>query len=682
MLRGVRDKLRSRRSRRHSPPFEEGLIPDDRQPRAFRNISIDLLQKPFNLFPRRRSKEEQAPFKPPPQPVPPKRNDDSFSSIPSTHASKDPFLNDDVPVDISRSENTDRPRKEDDSVKSNAEAASPPASFSSASTVRKKSSLWKRSYDPEADFQSAHERDILKAVSLSEAAVKNDDVRCAQQLAHIVNTQVDEFAGAVQQVHRSVEQAREFAGTLPVGRDSRFTGLLDIKGEADGAREVDRSLRDMSCTEQLWDLEACLVEKRYEDCVSAIHKLACVSDEMSARTQGRFKQLRDELIGELGSLCATMPHAAETYAPLLKSLDAGENARCTVLEDMQRELFGELRHAATHSHDAAALCLNVMLNTAVGLFSRANDMYMALSFAGDHNSCGFLLWMVEQLDRVYEEFVRPVLHKVCKADAITILKVIEAVQERREPWDQAMRGGEASVVCVFQTRVKALMRGDIEGAVREAERQLVERAKMLASAIPRSWREGPYESGRAMCDELSMVKKGLEGVVKVEGEREGAVGRLVVRPAVTYCATLVEMCGKSVKEGEMRMQEVQEGLMATVAVVGRALQRMGRGSATAESAARALLSRDVGAVKALHAQLKRTRGERGGRGGRKSRLGGIVRATCYSPSAAGAGAGGGGRKEEAEDNGDGGDGDWEQQRRARVFLAQQRARVRAGADDK
>ncbi|PXF43479.1 Aurora kinase A [Gracilariopsis chorda] len=525
MLRGVREKLRSRRSRRHSPPFEEGLIPDDRQPRAFRNISIDLLQKPFNLFPRRRSKEEQTTFQAPPQPAPPKRNDDSFSSIPSTHASKDPFLNDDVPVDISRSENTDRPRKEDDSVKSNAEPGSPPASFSSASTVRKRSSLWKRSYDPEADFQSVHERDILKAVSLSEAAVKNDDVRCAQQLAHIVNAQVDEFTSAVQQVQTDGAQAREFARTLPVARDSRFRGLLDVKMDGDSVREADRSLRDMRCTEQLWDLEACMVEKRYEDCVSAVHKLGGMSDKMSARAEGRFKQLRDELIGELGSLCATMPHAAETYAPLLKSLEAGEEGRCRVLEDMKRELFAELRHAATHSHDAAALYLNMMLNKTVGLFRRANEMYMALSFAGDHNSRGFLLWMVEQSDRVYEEFVRPVLSKVCKADAITILKVIEAAQERREPTDQPMRGGEASVVSVFQTRVKALMRGDMEGAVREAERQLVERAKMLASAIPRSWREGPYESGRAMCDELSVVKKGLEGVVKVEGEREGVIGR-------------------------------------------------------------------------------------------------------------------------------------------------------------
>lgn len=663
MLRGVREKLRSRRSRRHSPPFEEGLIPDDRQPRAFRNISIDLLQKPFNLFPRRRSKEEQTTFQAPPQPAPPKRNDDSFSSIPSTHASKDPFLNDDVPVDISRSENTDRPRKEDDSVKSNAEPGSPPASFSSASTVRKRSSLWKRSYDPEADFQSVHERDILKAVSLSEAAVKNDDVRCAQQLAHIVNAQVDEFTSAVQQVQTDGAQAREFARTLPVARDSRFRGLLDVKMDGDSVREADRSLRDMRCTEQLWDLEACMVEKRYEDCVSAVHKLGGMSDKMSARAEGRFKQLRDELIGELGSLCATMPHAAETYAPLLKSLEAGEEGRCRVLEDMKRELFAELRHAATHSHDAAALYLNMMLNKTVGLFRRANEMYMALSFAGDHNSRGFLLWMVEQSDRVYEEFVRPVLSKVCKADAITILKVIEAAQERREPTDQPMRGGEASVVSVFQTRVKALMRGDMEGAVREAERQLVERAKMLASAIPRSWREGPYESGRAMCDELSVVKKGLEGVVKVEGEREGVVRRLVVRPAVTYCATLVEMCGKSVKEeAEVSMQEVQEGLLATVAVVGRALQRLGRGSGAAEGAARALLSADVGAVSAVHAQLKRGAGERCGGGRRRAarRRGGRC---ASSSSSAGEGV------EDAA----GGD---DEQRRARVFLAQQRASVR------
>lgn len=36
-----------------------------------------------------------------------KRNDDSFSSLPSTHASRDPFLNEYFPIDITQGEHTE-----------------------------------------------------------------------------------------------------------------------------------------------------------------------------------------------------------------------------------------------------------------------------------------------------------------------------------------------------------------------------------------------------------------------------------------------------------------------------------------------------------------------------------------------------------------------------------------------
>ncbi|KAI0558929.1 Cullin repeat containing protein [Gracilaria domingensis] len=677
MLRGVRNRLRSRRRRR--VPYEAALH-EDRQPRVFRNISIDLLQKPFHLFPRRKSKEDETPLPVPLPPAPLKRNDDSFSSLPSTHASRDPFLNDDVPVALSPSENDDRPRKEDESTKSNIDITSQPASYSSASTLRKRSSLWKRSYDPDADFQSIHERDILRAVSLSEAAVKNEDVRAAQQLAHIVNTQIGELTNVLQEVQNEVQDAMKFAETLPFARHARFQGLLDNKTDNDIDKDGDRCLAEMQLTERLWDLEGFMTEKRYEDCALAIGQLKESSSRMTPRSRTKLLYLRHQLVTELASLCSTAPQAAETYGLLLKTLDAGHQARGVVLEDMRRDLFAELRHAATHSHDAAPRYLNVILNKTLCLFRRAHKIYTAMSFADDHNSSAFLLWILEQSDKVYDEFVRSVVAKACKADPITILSVIEAAQERREPTDQPLKASESSLLSVFQSRMSSMLRKDLHGPMQEAERQLWERAKTLACAIPASWKEGPYQSGTAMCDELSMISRSLGGILNIESNKEAVVGRMLVRPAVTYCATLVDMCAKSVKEeANLSMHDVQAGLIETMNMIGKALLRMRPREVrveVVERAARALRSRDVGAVNTLSRELKRANSERvasdgrwaGGRGDGARRESAGREGGRAAPRARAVEGG-------EDELGDADEDERALQLRAKLFLAQQRGRA-------
>ncbi|CAN8073222.1 unnamed protein product [Agarophyton chilense] len=611
VLRGVRDRIWSRRRRR---VLLEEPTNEHHQAGVFRNLSIDLLQKPFHIFPRRKSKEDETPHRLPLPSPPIKQNDDSFSSLPSTHASRDPFLNDDVPVALSRSDIDDRPRKEDGSTKSNVEITSQPASYSSASTLRKRSSLWKRSYDPDADFQSIHERDILKAVSLSEAAVKNDDVRAAQQLALIVTAQIGQLSNVLKEVQDEVQDATKFADTLLHARHACFEGLLDYKIDDDVDKEGDRCLAEMQLTERLWDLEGCMIEKRYEDCVIAIEGLSEVKSRMSSRARTKFLYLRHQLVSELASLCSSSLQAAEAYGKLLRTLDAGHQARCIVLEDMKRELFTELRHASMHSHEAASRYLNGILNRTLTLFRRAHKTYAALSFADDHDSSAFLLWLMEQSDKVYEEFVRSVVAKVSKVEPITILSAIEAAQGGRELTNHSLKTSETSLLSVYQTRVNTLLRRDLHVPMKEAERQLLERAKTLACAIPSNWREGPYQSGTAMCDELSMISRCLGGVLNIESNKEAVVGRMLVRPAVTYCATLVEMCAKSVKEEtSLSMRDAQEGLIETMNMVGKALLRMGPREArleVIERAAHALQSRDMGAIDTLSRELKRASSER------------------------------------------------------------------------
>ena len=650
----------------HSPFIGKQRSIDDtnahKQPRVFRNRSLDSAnrQRPFRgLFSakalrslqrgratpeRGRSSKERflasnkvSDAKPPDQSIDTlrQRNDDSFSSLPSTHASRDPFLNDDFPIDITQGEQReDRPRPppghregEDgflrnanatlDSVARSTSDHSPPASFSSSSTLRRRSSLWKRTYDPDNDFQSPHERNILKAISLSEAAVKERSVPAAQQLASIVSQQISELDTVLADVEKSVEKARMVSADLPLTRDPQFEPLLYSSTYAASQEmstrkaEAERVFLELQWTERVWDIEALLAEKRFEDCVASIEKLKedGITTSASPRTYTKFQSMVQQLASEMTS-CGTDGggETAGVFAPWLARIGKADHARQVVLNSAEVELASELGALTAPGNEVTPRTVNLMLNRTLQIFKQTYSVYSRISSSGSQNSSFFVAWVVEQSDNLYSKFISPILLRMRNADPMTILATIEAARHRKLKLDSSTRKNGESLVALLETRITTHIRKELDGPIRDAERQLIERARVYASAIPQNWQEGPYQSGRAICDELNVLARGLEGALMNLGTSTDILtGNLLVRLALEYTTTLLRVATRAVSENSsLTTSTVQEGVFETFSLIGKTMQRLHHKYGkipSLEQVAAALSSQDLREIKLLQAEF-------------------------------------------------------------------------------
>lgn len=655
----------------HIPSTTKHQSVDDdngpKQPRIFRNRSLDSAnryQRPFlGLFtgkalrslqrgratPERSRSSRDRPLAPPaadekkvPDPSNDnfrQRNEDSFSSLPSTHASRDPFLNDDVPIELSRlEEREDRPRVNpgrrdgDDTFNRNSAGQfespgrsntdqSPPASMSSTSTSRKRSSLWKRTYDPENEFQSSHEHQILKAISLSESAVKERSVSAAQQLSRIVNQQIFELDAVISDVEKRVEYARQVSANLPLTRDGQFETLLYTSNYAASQElmsrraEAERVFLELQWTERVWDTEAMLAEKRFEDCVTNIERLRDdgITTSASPRTQIKYQNAVQQLATEMTASCTEGgSEAAGIFAPLLARIGKADHARQVVLNSAEAELMSELHTLTAPGNDLTPRTVGVMLNKALEIFKQTYEVYLRISPGGPQNSSFFLAWVVEQSDNVYSKFVSPALATMRKAEPVAILAAIEAARHRKaNPDINGQRDGE-SLAALLETRMTTHIRKELDCLIRDAERQLVERARVYASALPRNWREGPYQSGRAICDELNVLAKGLEGALMNLGtDTDILTGNLLVRLALEYSTSLLGVATKAVSENEtLTTTTVQEGVLETFSLIGKTILRLHQKYAkipSLERVATVLTSQDLGEIRMLQGEISAKR---------------------------------------------------------------------------
>lgn len=424
------------------------------------------------------------------------RNDDSFSSLPSTHASRDPFLNDDVPIEITRLEaREDRPRAKaglrdsddgfiwksslpfDSAGRSNTDTQSPPASLSSSSTFRKRSSLWKRTYDPDNEFQSPHERQILRAISLSESSVKERSVSAAQQLAKIVNQQIFELDTVIADVKKRVEHARQVSANLPLTRDGQFEPLLYSSTFAtsqelvSGRAEAERVFLELQWTEKVWDIEAMLAEKRFEDCVTSIEKLRDdgIASSASPRTQVKYQNIVQQLASEMTTCCTDGGgETAGIFAPLLARIGMADHARQVVLNSAEAQLMSELHVLAAPGNELTPRTVSVMLDKTLGIFKQTYSVYSKISSTGFQNSSFFVAWVVEQSDNVYSKFVSPILGTMRKADPVTILATIEAARHRKIHQDTLVQKNDESLVVLLETRITTHIRRELDRPIHDA----------------------------------------------------------------------------------------------------------------------------------------------------------------------------------------------------------------------
>ena len=608
MLRSVRERLRNRRRK---PNVAE--VDSPKQPRIFRNRSLDYPPLHRRWFNRSRkpaaAQNDRATPIPPPQEAS-QRNEDSFSSLPSTHASRDPFLNDDVPVEISRlPPREDRPRVTQEAGLGSrmVHSESPPISISSTGTTKKRSSLWKRSYDPEA-VQSSHERDILKAVQLCEVSSKDKSVIAAEQLVSLVDSQVRNLSDVLEDVSHRLSSAKGIAGSLPSSRDARYHSLLYSSNSMNTGTDTERIFLELHWTERVWDLEALLAEKRYEDCVASVEKIEADGLSSNAQRPGsKFHSLRGQLVQEMSALCVIDAPTAAVFAPLLQRLGVADEARNVVLDGAHLELKDELTQLSNSGIEAGPRLTNMMLDRAVMTFRKAHKAFVEIS-ARDSSSSSFVSWIAEQSDFVYTNFLSSVLRRLQKNDPITTLKTIESIRHRRSIMDEPLQRDEKSLVALMELRMKTNLRSELERPIVDAEKQLTQRTIMYASAIPSHWKDGPYQSGRALCDDLNALSRSIEGaLMDLSPEADALIGNLIARPALMYCGTLLEMGTRAVREqNNISLSEVQEGLFKTFVVVGKTLFRINQKLVKVphlERVSAVLMAPSIAEIRALQSEM-------------------------------------------------------------------------------
>lgn len=379
-----------------------------------------------------------------------------------------------------------------------------PSSLASSITSRKRSTVWKRRYDPDAEFQSRHEREILKAVALSEAAVKERAVDAAQQLALIVDEQVSELDTVLADVDRQVKATRATAQRLPSPTDIRFQQMLissvdnndqmmsavpNTSGtaisttvtavdndhnnkvipsstvpvsslQANGKNairtedDMERTLLELDWKERVWDVDALIIEKQFEQAVNSIEALdgdgiAHQSSELIELFQRTIRVLVDEL----SAWCARgRVETASSSAALLGKLGMADHARSLILRVAETELLAELGYIYSNSQDVTPRTATAMVSKTVAVLRHArvvfcdieaHSMEVKLSrkfvpqqkdeeqtkkrISNKNSSSMFLAWAVVQCDRVFGEFIAPVIERVRKIDPVTILVNEQAV---------------------------------------------------------------------------------------------------------------------------------------------------------------------------------------------------------------------------------------------------------------
>lgn len=426
--------------------------------------------------------------------------------------------------------------------------------------------MWKRGY--ESEIASGYEREILHAVFLSEIATKQGDVGAGRKLCAVVKKQTGEVERVVGETGENVLRCRAVAQGLAGVRDGVYERLLRVEKEVGVVEGV-----ESRWCERVWDLEGCVVERRYEMCVEMVERLREDGIEMGStgnRVRGRFKGLVDRIVGDLCGLCGRGDvEMGIVYAPLLGRLGRGDEGRRRILCMARDDLVEELR---VYGGRMYARVIAAILDATLKVLRRTYEIYRRIG-GGGCSASWFVAWAVQTADEVYVMFVRPVLSKAKKADAGTILACVQATRSRRRDVDG---DGECkSVEAILDTRVTTHVRAEVEVFVREAERQLMGRARMYASGLPRDWSDAPYQSGRAVCDELNDVARGVEAALCGLGtETDVLVAGLLVKPGLTYCAELLELGTKSLCEGGMQAGDVQAGILKTVQLVGKCVLRL------------------------------------------------------------------------------------------------------------
>lgn len=552
MLRGVREKLRQRRARRAAS------LDTPAEPRPRRHLPWKQPKRAADVPPVVAPGEEIV-----------VRNEDSFSSLPSTHASRDPFLNDDFPVLMSRIE--DRPRVRE-------------GGRSGSVVLKRRRSLWKRTFVADAELTSTWERELMRAVALSEAAGKRGNVAAARVLVDVVVDQVQGLEDALTVAKGLLEKARGAAAKLPSTRDARYERLLyapgvapakaTAKARADAEKaEVERVVKELACAERVWDIEAMLAEKRLPDAVQAVERLRKdhVASSASSRTLAALRSVVEQLAAEIGACCTRGgAQAAKLHAPLLARLGWADKARLITLSSAEAELFSELNHITA---DASELTPRIVSMVVMKTFSQLCVARAAYAKVAENGTGDFLDWVVTQIDSVYSRYISVTLARELQSDSSvhTLAPIVSAARSAvaRVPPVALVEG----LAAFFDARILAHLRRDLVRPIADKRDYFVSQAHTYANTIPNAWEVGPYAASTTFAKELEVWADGLEqALVGLGGDFDALVASSLAYPTLQYCATLVECGNKAVAQSRVTDNvQVRTGVQKTLKAMGTSL---------------------------------------------------------------------------------------------------------------
>lgn len=334
---------------------------------------------------------------------------------------------------------------------------------------RKRTTVWKRQYDPDGEFQSKHEREILRGISLAEASIKQRNVKGVQQVCEIVHEQIGEMNQVLKKADKQITKSRAVAESLPSVTDNQYDSLLspstyedeeegehllhfhpieyghgDNKDEDefyfgasnynhyndDASRE--NSLEELNLMEKIWDLETRILEKEFEEAINQLNELKQTVKLKNKDIRNRIDILHGKIISEIKDYCTKGGfETTRNYAFLLRKLKCTDDSRNLILNSGETEILSELQYLTSNSERLTIKTINIIIERTLRIIIRtfyvSNRIDESTTSTASKNqsesdsspSSLFVKWTVRQCDRVFLEFISPILDRLKKNNVRT-----------------------------------------------------------------------------------------------------------------------------------------------------------------------------------------------------------------------------------------------------------------------
>jgi hypothetical protein len=483
-----------------------------------------------------------------------------------------------------------------------------------ASTVRRRASLWKRQTDKQpGEGQSEHQRQILYVVALADSAIHDTNAQAVEKLVTVVETQISAFDSAIVASRSKVSRLRTSISRLPSTRSKEYedalysnTGRATDEEEATKARnEAEMNFHEFRIMEGVWEIESAIAEKRWRDAVrlvedvradtaaapvgsrsrgkgvgSAISMTSSTPGEGSVSFEAAHAEL-DVLAGrianELRGLCGSgVGLDAWEYAPLLVQLGMPHDALRAVFLGGSAALGDEL-HAAKRSLFADNKYDKYVSTVAARTFAQICESYALLCEISEMDalaSSSFLSWAMAQIDEAYHDFLAPCMHP----DRVSLFQIASVVMPMRKstlcvPSEPMFE----EIGMVWDSRLASLLRPDIGDALSKYHEEFCARAETAGSLPVDAWVGSPLASWELIATELGeYTQNAALSLLGLDNGLDAMIASVMTSVCGVYAACVLEVFESATGASPAGAERGSDGrrgrvVRETMEAVGKAL---------------------------------------------------------------------------------------------------------------